>query len=152
MRLVVLESPYAGDVERNVRYARAAVRDCLDRGEAPIASHLLYTQPGVLDDLVPAERAMGIEAGLLVRGAVAMRIRVAKLDKVERLGWVLVGPHPDGGWVVEKRVDGCVILDTVAALLHDQKTQKRGASGARARLAKQPKECAALSLGVPGGG
>jgi hypothetical protein len=34
------------------------------RGEAPIASHLLYTQPGVLNDGVPAERAHGIEAGL----------------------------------------------------------------------------------------
>ncbi len=33
-------------------------------GEAPLASHLLYTQPGVLDDTVPADRLMGIEAGL----------------------------------------------------------------------------------------
>lgn len=64
MRLVILESPYAGDVERNVRYARAAMRDCLMRGEAPLASHLLYTQDGVLDDNVPAERQHGIDAGL----------------------------------------------------------------------------------------
>lgn len=63
-RLVILESPFAGDVERNVAYARRAMRDCLLRGEAPFASHLLYTQPGVLDDDVPEERAMGIEAGL----------------------------------------------------------------------------------------
>ena len=62
--LVILESPFAGDVEANVAYARAAMADCLRRGEAPIASHLLYTQPGVLDDDVPAERALGIEAGL----------------------------------------------------------------------------------------
>jgi hypothetical protein len=34
------------------------------RGEAPIASHLLYTQRGVLDDDVPEERKRGIEAGL----------------------------------------------------------------------------------------
>jgi hypothetical protein len=64
MRLVAIESPYAGDVERNVRYARAAVHDCLARGEAPIASHLLYTQPGVLRDDVPEERQEGIDAGL----------------------------------------------------------------------------------------
>lgn len=64
MRRVVLESPYAGDVERNVRYARACVRDSLLRGEAPIASHLLYTQPGILNDNVPAEREQGIAAGL----------------------------------------------------------------------------------------
>lgn len=45
-------------------YARAAMRDCLLRGEAPYASHLLYTQDGVLNDDYPDERALGIEAGL----------------------------------------------------------------------------------------
>jgi len=64
MKLVIVESPYAGDIEANVDYARAAIRDSLSRGEAPIASHLLYTQPGVLDDLVPSERQWGIDAGL----------------------------------------------------------------------------------------
>lgn len=64
MRLVIVESPYAGDVERNVAYARACLRDSLQRGEAPLASHLLYTQPGVLDDAKPDERAHGINAGL----------------------------------------------------------------------------------------
>lgn len=63
MRLVIVESPYAGDVERNVRYGRAALADCLRRGEAPIASHLLLTQPGVLDDSVPADRTLGMLAG-----------------------------------------------------------------------------------------
>lgn len=63
-RRVVVESPYAGDVEINTAYARAAMRDCLERGEAPFASHLLYTQPDVLDDAVPTERGLGIEAGL----------------------------------------------------------------------------------------
>lgn len=61
--LVVLESPYSGDVKANVAYARAAVADSLARGEAPIASHLLYTQPGILDDDDPSERALGIAAG-----------------------------------------------------------------------------------------
>jgi len=63
-RLVIIESPYAGDVDRNVEYARRALRDSLLRGEAPIASHLLYTQPGVLDDGIPKERQHGIDAGL----------------------------------------------------------------------------------------
>jgi hypothetical protein len=63
-RLVILESPYAGDIEANVEYARACVRDSLSRGEAPIASHLLYTQPGILRDEVPDERLRGIDAGL----------------------------------------------------------------------------------------
>ena len=67
MRLVVVESPFAGDVEANIEYARACVRDSLLRGEAPIASHLLYTQPGILDDDIPAERQQGIDAGLAWR-------------------------------------------------------------------------------------
>ena len=62
MNLVIIESPFAGEVERNLIYARRALSDCLTRGEAPIASHLLLTQ--VLDDTVPEQREMGIEAGL----------------------------------------------------------------------------------------
>lgn len=64
MRLVVLESPYAGDIKRNLKYARACIRHSLSLGEAPIASHLLYTQPGILKDDVPEERKWGIAAGL----------------------------------------------------------------------------------------
>lgn len=64
MKLVILESPYAGDVEANLAYGRACMADCLKRGEAPFASHMLYTQEGVLDDNIPSERIKGIEAGL----------------------------------------------------------------------------------------
>lgn len=62
-RLVILETPYAGDIERNLAYARECMADCLRRGETPYASHLLYTQPGILDDTQPAERELGMEAG-----------------------------------------------------------------------------------------
>jgi hypothetical protein len=62
MTTVILESPYAGNLQRHIRYARAAMRDSLLRGEAPMVSHLLYTQ--VLDDETPAERTRGIAAGL----------------------------------------------------------------------------------------
>jgi len=81
MRFVIVESPYAGDIERNVAYARAALADCLRRGEAPFASHLLYTQPGVLRDEVPAEREAGIAAGLEI--AKRADATVVYLD----LGW-----------------------------------------------------------------
>jgi len=63
MKCVIVESPYAGNVENNKKYARMAMKDCLDKGEAPYASHLLYTQTGVLDDSVPDEREKGIQAG-----------------------------------------------------------------------------------------
>lgn len=65
MRRVILESPFAGNVWQrwlNRRYARRCLRDSCLRGEAPLASHLLY--PGALDDADPKERALGIEAGL----------------------------------------------------------------------------------------
>jgi hypothetical protein len=62
MRRVILESPYAGDIDTNVAYARACLRDSLQRGEAPLASHLLY--PQVLNDSDIAERRLGIDAGL----------------------------------------------------------------------------------------
>lgn len=65
-RRVILESPFASDtaegVSANIDYARKALLDSLTRGEAPIASHLLHTQ--VVDDRDPAQRDMGIEAGL----------------------------------------------------------------------------------------
>lgn len=88
MRLVIVESPFSAGgtkavmdagasrpgisssqiaqdiVNRNIAYARACVADALGRGESPIASHLLLTQPGVLDDDLPDQRERGIEAGL----------------------------------------------------------------------------------------
>lgn len=75
MKRVIIESPYAGDVERNTAYARACAHDCLSRGEAPFASHLFYTQEGILDDGIPEERMMGIHAGQ-VWGACADLIAV----------------------------------------------------------------------------
>lgn len=65
MKRVVIESPFAGDRRRNIAYARAAMADCINRGEAPIASHLLYTQPGILRDHLPGERKLGMECGFV---------------------------------------------------------------------------------------
>jgi len=69
VKLVIIESPLAANPGRTVEqhriYARACMRDSIiHHGEAPFASHLLYDQPGLLDDLSPVERAWGIEAGL----------------------------------------------------------------------------------------
>lgn len=63
MKLVCIESPFAGDVQANIEYARRCMADSLARGEAPYASHLLYTQEGILDDTKPEERKLGINAG-----------------------------------------------------------------------------------------
>lgn len=73
MKRVIVESPYAAPtpegIARNVDYLRACLRDCLLRGEAPFASHAIYTQPGVLRDEVPEERTHGIDAGFVWRAA-----------------------------------------------------------------------------------
>lgn len=65
---IALESPFQGGspeaTELNVIYARKAFKHSLMvHGEIPFASHLLYTQDGILDDTIPAERALGISAG-----------------------------------------------------------------------------------------
>lgn len=64
MQFVILESPFAGDFAKNREYANQCLRDCLLRGEAPFASHILYTE--ALDDTKPNERELGIEAGLMI--------------------------------------------------------------------------------------
>lgn len=63
---VIVESPFAGAGGGfgNTKYGRKCLRDCIDRGESPFASHLLYTQKGVLDDAVPSERDLGIAAAI----------------------------------------------------------------------------------------
>ena len=83
-RLVIIESPFAGrgnsdeertaDAAENLRYLRAAMADCLARGEAPFASHGLYTQPGILDDANPEERRRGIAAGFAWRRVAAATV------------------------------------------------------------------------------
>lgn len=71
MRRVIVESPYAGtkaEIARNLTYLRQAMHDCLvNWKESPYASHGLYTQDGVLDDTIPAEREAGIQAGFVWR-------------------------------------------------------------------------------------
>lgn len=68
MKLVLIESPLAANPGRSMedhqKYAKACCTDALMRGEAPYASHLLYAQPGILNDLIPEQRELGIKAGL----------------------------------------------------------------------------------------
>lgn len=67
MRLVVIESPWraneAYSIEQHRLYLNYAIQDCFNRGEAPFASHGLYTE--ALDDDDLPSRLKGITAGLL---------------------------------------------------------------------------------------
>lgn len=63
-RLVYICSPYAGDVGKNVEFAKAACRYAMERNCTPVAVHLLY--PQLLDDSDPVQRRAGIRMGLRV--------------------------------------------------------------------------------------
>lgn len=106
MRLVIIESPYAGDVERNERYARACMRDSLERGEAPYASHLLFTQPGVLDDTVPEEREQGMEAGLAWGRCAALTAVYVDLGVTEGMRQGIARATAEGRRIVYREVRG----------------------------------------------
>lgn len=63
-RLVIIETPYTGDMHAQLDYAKACMKDSLLRGEAPIAGHLLYPQPGILDDQSPDEQELWLTSRL----------------------------------------------------------------------------------------
>ena len=100
---VIVESPFAGGFA-NVRFARECLRDCISRGESPFASHLLYSQKGLLDDNIPEERKLGIDAAAawlevadyvcvymdngVSPGMMIGIVRAAKLNKTIKLRWL----------------------------------------------------------------
>ncbi len=108
----IVESPFAGNVEKNLAFLRAIMRDCLLKGEAPYASHGLYTQAGVLDDNNPEERRLGIEAGL-AWSDVAQKISVYSnygLSDGMKLG---IERHKKNGKIVEvKLLEGWEAVQT----------------------------------------
>jgi hypothetical protein len=59
--IVYICSPYAGDIEKNVKAARVYSRFAVDRGFIPIAPHLLF--PQFMDDTNPQERELGLFFG-----------------------------------------------------------------------------------------
>lgn len=107
---VIVESPFAGGFA-NVKYGRKAVLDCLNRGESPFASHLLYTQKGLLNDKVASERRKGIDAAIgwlevadyvavymdlgMSGGMVKGIARAALLKKQIRLRWITGTPREE---------------------------------------------------------
>lgn len=65
MNRIIIESPWRGatlrEELRNSQYARRALKHSIELGEAPFASHMLYTQ--VLNDHRLDERELGMKAG-----------------------------------------------------------------------------------------
>ena len=60
-KLVYIASPYAGEVEKNIEFAKTACRYAMEQNCTPIAVHLLY--PQFMDDNNPAERKLGMSFG-----------------------------------------------------------------------------------------
>lgn len=145
MKRVIIESPLAGNFapndmsleaqyarRLNKEYARKCMRDSLMRGEAPLASHLLYDQEGILNDTVSHERIMGMEAGF-AWGEKADLVAVytdrgissgmkAGMDKAERNGipseYRTIPdyqeppmPSPEEFFMIEKRRDYAAMLN-----------------------------------------
>jgi hypothetical protein len=106
VRLVILESPFAGNLAYRQRYLRAAMLDCLGRGEAPFASHGLYTQ--CLDDTVPEQRKLGIDAGFAWRHVASLTVAYRDLgisggmrlgiDHANRIGQAVEYRKLGGEW------------------------------------------------------
>lgn len=66
-KLAYICSPYrgsAGQIIKNIEYARELTKKALEMGFTPITPHLYLTQ--VLNDEIPSERKQGLEAGHVI--------------------------------------------------------------------------------------
>lgn len=76
LKFAFIETPFKGkdwnETELNHLYTKACVGDSLRRGENPYASHLFFTQRGILDDRVHSERIKGINAGKNIERALTL--------------------------------------------------------------------------------
>lgn len=66
LKIAYICSPLKGDIKGNIEKARAYCRIAFEKGYAPIAPHIYFTQ--FLDESNPTERKSGLQYGLdLVR-------------------------------------------------------------------------------------
>lgn len=64
--LVYVCSPYAGDIENNVKNAKRYSRFAMDQGTIPVTPHLLY--PQFMDDANKAEREKAMHFNYVLLG------------------------------------------------------------------------------------
>lgn len=62
--MVYICSPYSGDTERNIEYAKELTRAAVVAGYAPVAPHLYLTM--VLNDDIQEEQRAGMAAGMKI--------------------------------------------------------------------------------------
>lgn len=118
---VQIESPFGAPTRdgiiTNVAYALIAMRDSLRRGEAPFASHLLYTQ--MFDDTDPDERRIGIEAGLVIGEHAGLTALYEDLGISTGMQYGIENANTVGRPVVYRRLyDTALSLDEIREHIH----------------------------------
>ena len=94
--IVFICSPYAGDIENNVKAAQKYCRFAVEMGYIPFAPHLLF--PQFLNDSDPKERGLGLFFGialmskcaeLWVFGETVSAGMAKEIEKAEKRGmWI----------------------------------------------------------------
>lgn len=64
--LVYICSPYSGDVDANIKKAQEFCRFAVDKGQIPLAPHLIY--PQFMNDNDPAERDLAMFFDIILLG------------------------------------------------------------------------------------
>lgn len=110
MKRVILESPFAGkgatkeerreDYLLKQRYLAACLHDCFMRSETPYASHAIV--PLGLDDEIPEERELGIQAGFAWREVAEATVVYTDLGTSKGMEYGIAHAH-DVGHSVEHR-------------------------------------------------
>ena len=94
--IVYICSPFSGNIERNIKAARAYSRFAVDKGCLPIAPHLLF--PQFLNDSDQFERKLGCRFGEIlmdrcaevwVFGSYISKGMKAEIQRAERKGYAL---------------------------------------------------------------
>lgn len=65
MKVVYIASPYRGNVEENVKFARECCRKVVEEGNVPIAPHLLF--PQFMSDDTERDKAIAMNKELIAR-------------------------------------------------------------------------------------
>ena len=89
--IVYICSPYAGEIEKNVKAAQEYSRFAVEKGYIPIAPHLLF--PQFLNDANPKERQLGLFFGNALMSKCSevwvfgSRITAGMEDEIKRARW-----------------------------------------------------------------
>lgn len=108
--LVAVISPcWAPDEARwkiHESYCRAAMRDCLGRGEYPFASHMMLAFSSVLDDRAALDRRLGMDCGAAWEAAALYLAVYADLGWSDGMRGSEAAARARGQQVIERRLGG----------------------------------------------